>query len=165
MFSHGIIAGLLFAVVGRMVYERTHTRDLALLEHAGLGRKMPFVSTVFLLACLASMGFPGFSGFIAEVSILIGSWRQLPVLTVFAALGVLIGVGFTLRALVKSFYSPLPVQTDGPHAAYAPITVPEKAGAILLLACTVVIGIFPRLVFDLIHPAMQQEMFRRIVSG
>ena len=163
MFSHGIIAGLLFAVVGRMVYERTHSRDLAVLESAGLGAKMPFVSVTFLLACLASMGFPGFSGFIAEVAILIGTWRHLPVFTVLAAIGILVGVSFTLRALMKSFYSPLSVADS--TAAYQPITLPEKAGAILLLSCTIVVGLFPRVLFDLIQPAMQQEMFRRIVSG
>ena len=163
MFSHGIIAGLLFAVVGRMVYERTHSRDLGVLERAGLGKKLPFVSIIFLLACLASMGFPGFSGFIAEVSILIGTWRHLPLFTILAAVGVLVGVGFTLRALLKSFYSTAPI--DASPGAYEPITVPEKAGAILLLGCTVVIGLFPRLLFDLIQPAIQQEMFKRIVSG
>ena len=163
MFSHGIIAGLLFAVVGRMVYERTHSRDLALLERSGLGQKMRFVSVTFVLACLASMGFPGFSGFIAEVSILIGSWRHLPVFTILAGVGVLVGVAFTLRALLKAFFSTAPV--DAPASVYEPITFPEKAGAILLLACTLVIGLFPRLLFDLIHPAMQQEMFKRIVSG
>ena len=163
MFSHGIIAGLLFAVVGRMVYERTHSRDLAVLESSGLGAKMPFVSIVFLLACLASMGFPGFSGFIAEVSILIGTWQHLPAFTVLAAVGILVGVSFTLRALLKSFYSSVPVSDAG--GSYEPITLPEKAGAILLLTCTVVVGLFPRILFDLIHPAMQQEMFKRIVSG
>src|SRR5688572_15156539 len=137
MFSHGIIAGLLFAVVGRMVYERTHTRDLSVLERSGLGRKMPFVSVTFLLACLASMGFPGFSGFIVEVSILIGTWRHLPVFTILAGVGILVGVGFTLRALQKSFYSVVPdvVSSDAP-AAYEPITIPEKSGAVLLLACS-----------------------------
>lgn len=163
MFSHGIIAGLLFAVVGRMVYERTHSRDLSFLEGAGLARKMPFVSITFLLACLASMGFPGFSGFIAEVSILIGTWRHLPVFTILAGVGILIGVGFTLRALHKSFFSPVP--EDGSETSYEPITMPEKAGAILLLACTVLIGLYPRLLFDLIHPAIQQDMFKRIISG
>ena len=134
MFSHGIIAGLLFAVVGRMVYERTHSRDLALLERAGLARKMPFVAITFLLACLASMGFPGFSGFIAEVSILIGAWRHLPALTIVAGLGILVGVAFTLRALQKSFYTAVP--ETGPADApehYEPITLPEKAGAVLLI--------------------------------
>jgi NADH-quinone oxidoreductase subunit M len=163
MFSHGIIAGLLFGVVGRMVYERTHSRDLAFLERAGLGGSMPFVSITFLLASLASMGFPGFSGFIAEVSILIGAWQHLPWLTMLAALGVLIGVGFTLRALIKSFFSPLPTQSSA--VTYEAVSIPEKAGAIFLLGCTIVIGLHPRLLFDLIQPAIQQEMFRRIVSS
>src|SRR5688572_31994297 len=52
MFSHGILAGLLFAVVGRMVYDRTHTRDLAQLETMGLGRAMPFAALIFVLAGL-----------------------------------------------------------------------------------------------------------------
>jgi NADH-quinone oxidoreductase subunit M len=123
---------------------------------------MPFVSITFLLACLASMGFPGFSGFIAEVSILIGAWRHLPVFTIVAGIGILIGVGFTLRALLKSFYAP--VTTEGQPAIYEPITLPEKTGAILLLTVTIAVGLFPKILFDLIHPAMQQEMFRRIVS-
>ena len=166
MFSHGIIAGLLFAVVGRMVYERTHTRDLSILERSELGRKMPFVSIVFLLACLASMGFPGFSGFIAEVSILIGTWQHLPVFTILAGIGILVGVGFTLRALQKSFYSAVPATSANEASApYEPITLPEKSGAILLLACSVVIGLFPRLLFDLIHPAVQQPMFNKIFSA
>jgi NADH-quinone oxidoreductase subunit M len=165
MFSHGIIAGLLFAVVGRMVYERTHTRDLAVLERSGLGRKMPFVSITFLLACLASMGFPGFSGFIAEVSILIGTWQPLPWFTVLAGIGILLGVGFTLRALQKSFYSAVPETTTEHATSYEPVTLPEKSGAILLLACSIIIGLYPRLLFDLIHPAIQQPMFSKFISA
>lgn len=164
MFSHGIIAGLLFAVVGRMVYERAHTRDLKILEGVGLAKQMPFAAVTFLLACFASMGFPGFSGFIAEVSILMGTWKAFPVLTILAGLGILVGVGFTLRALQRSFYPPEPVAV-GADGHYVPITAQEKAGAILLLAATIVIGLFPRLLFDLIHPAIQQDFFKRIISG
>src|SRR4030095_11565269 len=64
MFSHGIIAGLLFGVVGRMVYDRTHTRDLGDLETMSLHRVLPFASFTFVIGGLASMGMPGFSGFI-----------------------------------------------------------------------------------------------------
>src|SRR6185369_1626918 len=142
MFSHGVIAGLLFAVVGRMVYERAHTRDLNVLESSNLAKCMPFAAITFLLACFASMGFPGFSGFIAEVSILMGSWKAFPLITVLAGIGILVGVGFTLRALQKSFYPGTmsailvtdptsPVSSGESH--YEPITTPEKAGAILLL--------------------------------
>jgi NADH-quinone oxidoreductase subunit M len=174
MFSHGVIAGLLFAVVGRMVYERTHTRDLNVLETSSLAKYMPFAAITFLLACFASMGFPGFSGFIAEVSILMGSWKAFPLSTVLAGVGILIGVGFTLRALQKSFY---PATMNAVFASdssstgtpaeshYVPITTPEKLGAILLLGATLLIGLFPRLLFSLIQPAIQQDFFKRIISS
>ena len=65
-FYHWYIkAGLLFAVVGRMVYDRTHTRDFNDLETLQLGRKLPFAAITFVIAGVASMGLPGFSGFIA----------------------------------------------------------------------------------------------------
>src|SRR5688572_30951023 len=108
MFSHGIIAGLLFGVVGRMVYERTHTRMLDELEPMRLNTTMPFAAMTFAVAGLASMGMPGFSGFVAELQVLIGAWRGFPTLAVLAGLGVLIGVAYTLRAIQKAFYSGAP---------------------------------------------------------
>ena len=59
MFSHGVIAGLLFAIVGRVVYERTHTRQLSELEGMHLSKRLPFAAWAFVLAGIASMGFPG----------------------------------------------------------------------------------------------------------
>ena len=87
MFSHGIIAGLLFAVVGRMVYDRTHTRDLTLLEGMNLSKALPFAAVTFVIAGLASMGLPGFSGFAAELQVLIGAWQAFPTLAVLAGSG------------------------------------------------------------------------------
>src|SRR5204863_9963979 len=58
MFSHGIIAGLLFAVVGRMVYDRTHTRQLADLHQMDLNQLIPFAAVTFTIASVASMGLP-----------------------------------------------------------------------------------------------------------
>src|ERR1700723_3077024 len=99
MFSHGIIAGLLFAVVGRMVYDRTHTRDLAELARIPLARLIPFAAVTFVLAFMASIGLPGFSGFIAELEVLIGSWHAFPWMCCVAGLGILIGIAFSWRAL------------------------------------------------------------------
>src|SRR5205807_9394633 len=78
MFSHGIIAGLLFAVVGRMVYDRTHTRELSALQGMNLSKAIPFAAFTFVVAGLASMGLPGFSGFVAELQVLMGAWRAFP---------------------------------------------------------------------------------------
>ena len=155
MFSHGIIGGLLFAVVGRMIYDRTHTRDIGALGRLGLAKALPFAAFTFVIASAASMGMPGFSGFIAEISILLGAWKAFPVLLIFAAIGAVITVAFTLRALQKSFFparesaSQAPTTPEvEPHHPYAPISFPERLGAVILMAATVGIGLFPKILMD-----------------
>src|ERR1700744_3382526 len=94
MFSHGILAGLLFATVGRMVYDRTHTRDLVLLGPMNLNKAIPFAAVTFVLAGMASMGLPGFSGFVAEMMILVGAWRAFPIFAVCTGVGIVIGIAY-----------------------------------------------------------------------
>jgi NADH-quinone oxidoreductase subunit M len=157
MFSHGIIAGLLFAVVGRIVYDRTHTRDFPELQHFALGRALPIAAIIFLLAALASMGFPGFSGFVAELSILLGAWSRFPVLTIIAGFGILVGVAFMLRALQKSFFTePLASEAGEAPEALAPLTFAEKAGALLLLVSTIAVGVYPRFLLKLITSSVSE---------
>src|SRR3954451_3981059 len=105
MFSHGIIAGLLFAVVGRMVYERAHTRALDKLGPMDLGKALPFAGVTFGLAGLSSMGLPGFSGFVAELHVLLGAWKEFPTLAVIVGIGIVIGVAYTIRAIRSAFFS------------------------------------------------------------
>jgi len=185
MFSHGVIAGLLFAVVGRMVYDRTHTRALDELEGMRLNKAMPFAAVTFVVAGLASMGMPGFSGFVAELQVLIGAWTAFPTFAVMAGVGILVGVAYTLRAVQKAFYAEsaeaetvAAAVAEGPmgpvialHSSKAgpnvathagepePITIPERIGAALLIATTLVIGLQPRLLLDLIVPAIQSPLF------
>jgi NADH-quinone oxidoreductase subunit M len=167
MFSHGVIAGLLFAVVGRMVYERTHTRKLDDLRALPLHRLLPFAAVTFVLAGLASMGMPGFSGFPAELTILIGTWKTSPVWALAAALGVPVAAAFTLRAIQVSFFG-----NTGPAAAHEagahplpPITLAEKAGTLLLLGATILIGLKPDLLLNWINPALQSPLFQAALKG
>src|ERR1700681_4537983 len=104
MFSHGVIAALLFAVAGRMIYRRTHTRDLDALSRMNLSRALPFAAFAFVIASAASMGIPGFSGFAAEITILIGAWRTYPLAVWITGAGMVLVAAFTLRALKKSFF-------------------------------------------------------------
>src|SRR3954463_5035083 len=105
MFSHGVIAGLLFGVVGRMVYDRTHTRELTELQGMNLNKAIPFAAFTFVIGGLASMGLPGFSGFVAELQVLIGAWRAFPALALLAGIGIVVGVAYIIRTIQKSFYS------------------------------------------------------------
>ena len=159
MFSHGVIAGLLFAIVGRIVYERTHTRQLAELETMHLSRRIPFAAWAFVIAGMASMGLPGFSGFVAELQVLIGAWMAKPWWVVAAGLGIVVGVAYTWRAMQKAFFS------DGKASAhdleqerahpFAAITWPEVTGVVLLASVSLAVGLYPRMLLDQIEPAVK----------
>jgi NADH-quinone oxidoreductase subunit M len=163
MFSHGVIAGLLFAVVGRMVYDRTHTRDLNALGPMLLAHAIPFAAVTFILAGMASIGLPGFSGFVAEFQVLIGTWQAFTWMVVFAAVGILVGIAFTWRALTKAFFGE-PTPGAAKHVL-PPITLPEKLGALLLLAATLVVGLYPRILTDLILPSLNSPLFEGLRRG
>jgi NADH-quinone oxidoreductase subunit M len=160
MFSHGVIGALLFAVAGTMIYRRTHTRDLDQLAMIPLRLAMPFAAFVFVIASAASMGIPGFSGFAAEITILIGAWRSYPVAVWITAAGMILVAAFTLRALKRSFFDNESADEVGmAPAPMEPITAPEKIGATLLMLATVVVGIYPKLLLDRIQPAVEAMRF------
>jgi NADH-quinone oxidoreductase subunit M len=180
MFSHGVIAALLFAVAGRMVYRRTHTRELDTLSTMGLGRALPFAAFSFVIASAASMGIPGFSGFAAEITILIGAWKAFPMAVWFTGAGMVLVAAFTLRALKKSFFEggssapsgdaeqmPAPPaqltssaeRSIHPPENFSPITLAEKCGAGLLMFATLAVGLYPKLLLDRIVPAVEAMRF------
>lgn len=172
MFSHGIIAGLLFAVVGRMVYDRTHTRDFGDLEGMGLNKLLPFAAVTFVIASVASMGLPGFSGFVAELQVLMGAWKAFPLAAVLAGVGIVVGVAYTLRAVQKAFYG----EADGTRtinhehadseigAPMEPISVPERIGAAMLIGTSLLIGLCPNLLLNWIEPCLNSPLFQRVLE-
>ena len=166
MFSHGVIGALLFALVG-VIYHRTHTRDLDNLAGMQLRRALPFAAFAFVIASAASMGIPGFSGFAAEVIILIGTWATFPVAVWITGAGMVLVAAFTLRLLRRTFFAD---ETTGSSTAevttnYAPITLAEKAGAILLLLTTLAVGVYPKFLLDRIMPAVEAMRFLNQPGG
>jgi NADH-quinone oxidoreductase subunit M len=157
MFSHGVLAGLLFGIVGRIVYERTHTRQLAELETMHLSKRLPFAAWGFAIAGIASMGLPGFSGFVAELQVLVGSWKADPWWTAAAGVGIVIGIAYTWRALQKAFFSDaLPIAHTHDHGReLAAITWPEVTGFSLLFGASLLVGLWPRVLLDSIEPAVK----------
>src|SRR5207253_4932356 len=105
MFSHGVIAALLFAVAGRMIYRRTRTRDLDALAGMNLSHALPFAAFTFVIASAASIGIPGFSGFAAEITILLGTWKSYPTAVLITGAGMVLVAAFTLRALKRTFFA------------------------------------------------------------
>jgi len=161
LIGFGVIGALLFALAGA-IYHRTHTRDLNELSGLALNRTMPFFTFAFVIASAASMGIPGFSGFAAEITILIGAWKSYPIAVWITGAGMVLVAAFTLRALKKSFFdhsggtTAVSSQTD---LSLAPISLPEKLGAGLLMFATLVIGLYPKLLLDRIMPAVEAMRF------
>jgi NADH-quinone oxidoreductase subunit M len=165
MFSHGIIAGLLFGVVGRMVYDRTHTRELTELQGMNLSKTIPFAAVTFVVGGLASMGLPGFSGFVAELQVLIGAWQAFPALAILAGVGIIVGVAYILRTIQKSFFSGLQLSVGPPSHPLEPISTPERIGAAILMATTLVIGLCPTLLLNLIQSSFDSPLMARLLKG
>lgn len=165
MFSHGILAGLLFAVVGRMVYDRTHTRDLTVLETMNLSKLIPFAAVTFVVAGMASIGLPGFSGFVAELQVLIGAWHAFPLFAILAGVGIVIGIAYTWRAMQKAFFGTANEENAPSAPALPPITLPERIGAIILIGASIAIGLYPQLLLRVIIPALHSPLFEGVLKG
>lgn len=137
MFAHGIMSALLFAVVGRMVYDRTHTRQLS--ELGGLAGAMPFAAIVFTVGSLASMGMPGLASFWAEMNIFLGTWQRFPLVAIIGAISVPITAAYMLRAVYSVFFSGV----QKPAIELPKLTWPEYAAGSILTAVLIISGLFP----------------------
>ena len=144
MVAHGIMAALFFAQIG-YIYEKTHLRSVP--ELAGLAHYMPHLTFGFMLAGLASVGLPGLSGFVPEVTIFIGTMKVYPVCAVIAIAGIIITALYILRMLAKLLFGP---------AVPKFASVPDEHGVdlvplIVLGTLIVVFGIFPDLLMGVIR--------------
>lgn len=159
MISHGLMTALFFAVIG-MIYERTHTREVS--KMGGLLKIMPFISTVFVIVGLCSLGLPGLSGFVAEVTVFVGSWQRAgwyyQWATIAAAASIVVTAVYILRATAKVIMGPLKINNNSEKELADLCESPnpfwnERAAVYLLASGIFIMGIAPFVVTDIIYPA------------
>lgn len=152
MVSHGLMTALFFAIIG-MIYERTHTRQVS--EMSGLLKRMPFIITVLFIVGLCSLGLPGLSGFVAEMTVFMGSWQNSDafsrIATVLACLSIVVTAVYILRAVTKTAMGPLQQGFE----TLTDATWNEKLAAMILIAGILAIGIAPFWLNDLIAPGAE----------
>ena len=152
MISHGLMTALFFALIG-LIYGRTHTRDIR--EMGGLMKIMPFASVCYVIAGLASLGLPGLSGFVAEMTIFIGSFQHpelfYRVLTIAACCSIVITAVYILRTVAKILYGPL---QDSHHAHLPDATWYEKVSAVSLIVAIAAIGMYPFGISEMIRNSL-----------
>ena len=155
MVSHGLMTALFFAVIG-MIYERTHTRQVN--EMGGLLKVIPFITTLLFIVGLCSLGLPGLSGFVAEMTIFMGSWEHTDmfhrIATIAACMSIVVTAVYILRAVGKTAMGPLKAGFENLTDA----TWNEKLAAIILVAGIIAIGLAPFWLNNLISPATEVIM-------
>ena len=145
MVSHGLITGALFLLAG-VLYDRAGTYELD--AYGGLAGAAPKLATLFAVGAFASLGLPGFSGFIAEFQMFTGSIAAAPV-TAVALPGIVITAALFLRAFQQVFTGPAGGRSEG----FVDLRAHETVPAATLLALSVVIGVLPGPLLALIEPA------------
>ena len=152
MVSHGVMTALFFAVIG-MIYERTHTRQVN--EMGGLLKVSPFISTVLFIVGLCSLGLPGLSGFVAEMTIFVGSWQNADtfhwVATIVACMSIVVTAVYILRAIGKVAMGPL---KEG-YENITDATWNERMAAVILVAGILAIGLAPFWLNNLVSPGAE----------
>ena len=153
MVSHGLMTALFFAAIG-MIYSRAHTRTVEQL--GGLLKVIPFISTVFVIAGLCSLGLPGFSGFVAEMTVFMGSWQNpdawYRVATMLACASIVVTAVYILRATGRTIMGPI---TNTAYHQLIDATWNEKFAAIVLIIGIVAIGVAPFWLNQLITPGTE----------
>ena len=158
MLSHGLMTALFFALIGQ-IYGRTHTRDIR--EMGGLMQIMPYLSVCYVIAGMASLGLPGLSGFVAEMTIFVGSFQHADmfhrVFTIVACCSIVITAVYILRVVGKLLFGP--VQNEH-HRQLTDATWWEKVSTATLIVSVAAIGCFPNFFASLIKSTFIPDIFR-----
>ena len=153
MVSHGLMTALFFAVIG-MIYERTHTRQVS--EMGGLMKVMPFITTILFIVGLCSLGLPGLSGFVAEMTVFMGSWQNpglfYRIATIAACMSIVVTAVYILRAIGQTAMGPIKKNS---YLQIKDAVWNEKLAAVILVIGIVAIGTAPFWLNDLISPATE----------
>jgi NADH-quinone oxidoreductase subunit M len=157
MITHGISTGALFLIAGSL-YERIHTRDIERMR--GFWSQAPYMGTVALIFSMASLGLPGLGNFVAEFLTLLGAWQSSPVLTIFAAIGLVAATAYSLRIMQKIFY--------GPHVSnytLADFSIREKLIMVPLVVAIIWLGVYPQPLLNTTAPLVKNLLEGNVLQS
>ncbi|MEI6122971.1 MAG: NADH-quinone oxidoreductase subunit M [Bacteroidota bacterium] len=156
MISHGLMTALFFALIG-MIYGRTHTRMIN--EMGGLMKVLPFLSVCYVIAGLASLGLPGLSGFVAEMTIFVGSFQHPDlfhrVATIIACSSIVVTAVYILRVVGILLFGPV---RNNEFLKLSDAKWYEKISTVTLIVAVAGIGLFPFWLSDMIMSSLKPIM-------
>ena len=149
MISHGFISGALFLCVG-VIYDRMHTREID--AYGGLVNRMPAYALIFMLFTMANVGLPGTSGFVGEFLTLVGIFQANTWVALVACTGVILSAAYALWLYRRVVMGDLIKES---LKSITDLTSREKAIFTPLAVMTILLGVYPSLVTDIIGPTVE----------
>ncbi|PHQ99123.1 MAG: NADH-quinone oxidoreductase subunit M [Marinosulfonomonas sp.] len=149
MISHGFISGALFLCVG-VIYDRMHTREIA--AYGGLVNRMPHYALIFMFFTMANVGLPGTSGFVGEFLTLVGVFQANTWVAMFATTGVILSAAYALWLYRRVVFGDLIKES---LKSITDMNGREKAIFAPLVFMTLLLGIYPALILDIIGPSVE----------
>ncbi|RKF15016.1 NADH-quinone oxidoreductase subunit M [Roseovarius spongiae] len=149
MMSHGFISGALFMIIG-VVYDRIHTLDID--AYGGLVNRMPSYALIFMFFTMANVGLPGTSGFVGEFLTLVGAFQVNTWVALFATSGVILSAAYALWLYRRIVFGDLIKES---LKSITGLTGRERAIFAPLVAMTLLLGVYPSLVTDIIGPSTE----------
>lgn len=161
MISHGVISSMLFLVAG-VLYDRTHDKQIE--HYRGLATKMPFFTSLVTVAFFASLGLPGFSGFISEIFVFLGAFASAGInqlvprwMVIVSLSGLILGAAYYLWALQRMFFGEYWVLKPNEWSSkLTDLTIREYILLVPLAILAFIFGVFPHLILDVITPSINQ---------
>ena len=149
MISHGFISGALFLCVG-VIYDRMHTREID--AYGGLVNRMPAYALIFMFFTMANVGLPGTSGFVGEFLTLMGAFQKNTWIAAIATSGVIFSAAYALWLYRRVVMGELIKES---LKTISDMTVRERWIFAPLVAMTLILGVYPSLVTDIIGPSVE----------
>lgn len=150
MVSHGFISGAMFSCIG-ILYDRMHTRMIK--DYGGVANVMPWFAAFYVLFAMANSGLPGTSGFVGEFMVILAAFQSHPLIAFFAAMTLIIGAAYTLWLVKRVLYGEV---ANAHVAALKDINAREALVLGVFAAGTLLIGVYPKPLTDLMEPSIAQ---------
>ena len=163
MFSHGLISSMLFLIAG-VIYDRTHDRMIA--HYGGLTARMPYFTGLVVVAFFASLGLPGFSGFVAEVMVFLGAFNSATLnallprwMPIVATLGLILAAGYYLWTLQRMFFGTFYVRNTEWTAKLNDLSFREYLMLVPLALATLAFGIYPQAFIEMVDGTVSSFVY------
>ncbi|WPP53127.1 complex I subunit 4 family protein [Catalinimonas niigatensis] len=169
MFSHGLISSMLFLIAG-VLYDRTHDRMIA--HYGGLTTRMPYFTGLVVIAFFASLGLPGFSGFVAELLVFLGAFNSATLnellprwMPIAATFGLILAAAYYLWTLQRMFFGTYYVRDTSWTSKLNDLNIREYIMLVPLAVAVIAFGVFPQVLIDMIDTTVSNFVYYVNTTG